>query len=190
MAEVTINNSPFHVLSQITYPYGVVDTSYSCDFHTGVDIVSRGENRDIFPVESGVVVYTNNTTNVALGVQVQIRSDSGRYWRYCHMQLNSIKVGVGQRVDLLTQIGVMGGTGNVSGDHLHLECANTQNWQCSSFVNPCAVMGIQNEDDLLINYNGEAPKPPEPPEPEPEKPSEYFKRFNWKVFTRRIRSRK
>lgn len=105
MAEVTINNSPFHTTAQITYPYGVIDSSYSCGYHTGVDIVSRGTNNDLYPVEDGVVVYTNNTTNVALGVQVQIRGDSGRFWRYCHMVLNSIQgIQVGQRVTKNTKI--------------------------------------------------------------------------------------
>ena len=105
MAEVTINNSPFHTIAQITYPYGVIDSGYSCGYHTGVDIVSRGTNDDLYPVEDGVVVYTNNTTNVALGVQVQIRGDSGRYWRYCHMVLNSIQgIQVGMRVTKNTKI--------------------------------------------------------------------------------------
>lgn len=30
MASVTINNSPFHEDSIITYPYGVIDSGYSC----------------------------------------------------------------------------------------------------------------------------------------------------------------
>lgn len=28
--EVTINNSPFHEDSVITYPYGVIDSGYTC----------------------------------------------------------------------------------------------------------------------------------------------------------------
>lgn len=42
MAEVTILNSPVHSDCIITYPYGVVDYSYTCDFHTGLDFAPYG----------------------------------------------------------------------------------------------------------------------------------------------------
>ena len=51
MASVTINNSPFHETSRITYPYGVADSGYSCGYHTGVDIVANsGTGAYIYPV--------------------------------------------------------------------------------------------------------------------------------------------
>ena len=54
MAEVTINNSPVHSDSIITYPYGVADSGYSCGWHTGVDIAPYGtteNNPVLYPVK-------------------------------------------------------------------------------------------------------------------------------------------
>lgn len=189
MADVTIPNSPFHTTAQITYPYGEIDSGYSCGFHTGVDIVSRdNDNKIIYPCFGGTVVYTNNTTNVALGVQCQIRDDVGRYWRYCHMQLNSLNVRVGDRVLTDTPIGIMGSTGNVRGAHLHLECSNVQAWQCNQFVNPCDVLGIPNVDDLIIYWNASSPPNPDPP-PDPVPVPQTFRErtFPWYIYSRNLR---
>ena len=43
MATVTISNSPFHATSSITRVFGYVSSSYSCGYHTGVDLVSSGD---------------------------------------------------------------------------------------------------------------------------------------------------
>lgn len=162
--EVTINNSPVHSDSKISYPYGVIDSGYSCGWHTGVDIIPYGNtenNPTLYPVKEGRVVYINNTSNVALGVQCQILDNDGIYWRYCHMVLNSLQVQVGDIVSLNTPIGKMGETGNVTGRHLHLEASTTQSWQCETFVNPCNILNIPNVDDLIIHY--EETIPPTPP---------------------------
>ena len=55
----------------------------------------------------------------------------------------------------------MGATGNVTGRHLHLECSETQAWQCSTFINPCTILGIPNEEGTIIKYE-ETPTPPSP----------------------------
>lgn len=86
MAEVTISNSPVHSDSIITYPYGVYDASYQCDFHTGLDFApygSTGRNPDIYSVASGEVVEVSTTGS--LGYRVVIKDSQNRYWRYCHM---------------------------------------------------------------------------------------------------------
>ena len=158
---VTITNSPVHSEAMISYPYGVVDSGYSCGWHTGVDIVPHGatENNPIlYPVYSGQVVYISNDPNQALGCQVQIIDSNNRYWRYCHLVENSIQVTVGQTVSQNTQLARMGATGNVTGRHLHLECSTSQSWNCNTFLNPCTNIGIPNEDDLVIYY--QAPTPP------------------------------
>ena len=90
---------------------------YSCGWHTGVDIVPHGttENNPIlYPVYNGTVVYVSNNPNQALGCQVQILDNSGRYWRFCHMVENSIAVSVNQTVTTDTPLGRMGATGNVT----------------------------------------------------------------------------
>ena len=91
---------------------------------------------------------------------------------------------VGQEVTKLTKIGEMGATGNVSGAHLHLECSTTQNWNCETFINPCSELGIPNEDNLIINYDGDIPTP-EPPITILEK-----KKFPWTILTRKLRKRR
>lgn len=187
MAEVTINNSPIHSDSIITYPYGVADSGYSCGWHTGLDFAPYGSterNPFLYPVKKGRVVYVNTTTTQALGVQAQILDEEGFYWRYCHLVTGSLQVSVGQEVDINTIIGRMGATGNVTGIHLHLECATTQSWQCSTFVNPAEKLGIPNVDNTIIHFNGDIPPGPEPG-PEPiilEK-----RRFPWVLYAKKLR---
>ena len=164
---VVSNVVPIHDEQMISYPYGVIDSGYSCGWHTGVDLVPHGSTEN-YPllygcVASGTVVYTNYTDTGALGVQVQFQDDvTGLYWRYCHMQVGSVSLSVGDHVDYNTIIGRMGATGNVTGRHLHLECSTSQAWICDNFVNPCTELGIPNEDDLVIEYGGTPPVPPTP----------------------------
>lgn len=58
----------------------------------------------------GTVVYVNYTDTGALGVQVQFVDQANRYWRYCHMQVGSVSLSVGDHVDYNTVIGRMGAT--------------------------------------------------------------------------------
>lgn len=184
MASVTINNSPFHEDSIITYPYGVIDSGYSCGVHVGVDIVANsGTGANIYPVFAGQVVAVNTNPNNALGVYVQILDNFGYYWRYCHMLTGSTRVNVGDNVTTNDIIGQMDSTGNVTGPHLHLECSTTQAWQCATFVNPCERIGIPNEDDLIIHYDG-SPTPPTP--------SFDVKKnkFPWAIISRKLRNKR
>lgn len=159
MATATISNSPFHSTASITRVYGYISSSYSCGYHTGVDLLSS--NRAIYPTYGGEITYLNTSGSGSLGVQVQIRDSSGRYWRYCHMQLGSnTHLSVGQTVDTNTQIGVMGGTGNVTGDHLHLECSTGSSWVCGTFYNPCDILGIPNQVGTTVYYDGSVPPVP------------------------------
>ena len=47
MASVTSNVSPIHSEAMISYPYGVIDSGYSCGFHTGVDLVPHRKHRKL-----------------------------------------------------------------------------------------------------------------------------------------------
>lgn len=182
MADVTIGNSPVHSDIIITYPYGVIDSTYQCGFHTGVDFAPYGTTENnplLYPVFEGKVVYINNDISQKLGVQAQILDNNGYYWRYCHMVEGSLKVNVGDIVNLNSPLGRMGATGNVTGRHLHLECSTTQTWQCSTFVNPCNIIGIPNEDNLIVHYNGEIP-----PIPTTVKKS----KFKWVLYARKLRN--
>lgn len=184
MASVTISNSPFHETSIVTYPYGVIDSGYSCGYHTGIDIVANsGTGANIYPVIGGTVVAVNTNPNNALGVYVQILDSNGYYWRYCHMLTGSARVNVGDVVTQNDIIGQMDSTGNVTGPHLHLECSTTQSWQCDTFVNPAERIGIPNEDDLIIYYE-EQPTPPTPviiP---------IKNKFPWQLISRKLRRKR
>lgn len=187
MSEVTINNSPVHSDIIITYPYGIADSGYSCGWHTGIDFAPYGNTEDnpiIYPVKDGKVVYVNLTTTEYLGVQVQILDNEGHYWRYCHMVAGSVLVNVGDTVTTQTPLGRMGATGNVTGRHLHLECSTTQSWQCSTFLNPCEILGIPNVDNTIIHYDGSIT--PKPPEPTPTRKN----KFPWVLYARKLRNKR
>lgn len=68
---------------------------------------------------------------------------------------------------------------------MHLECSTTQAWQCSTFVNPCNILGIPNVDNTIIEYDGSI-EPPEPPIT-----SNYKKtKFKWVLYARKLRNKK
>lgn len=184
MSEVTINNSPVHSQSMISYPYGVPDSSYSCGFHTGIDFIPYGStssNPMLYSVVEGEVVDIVTTTTGALGVQALILSSDNEYWRYCHMLEGSLQVQVGDLVTTASPIGQMGATGNVTGIHLHLERSTTYAWQCNTFLNPATYLGIPNEDNTIINYEETPPVPP----------VELTKsKFKWVLYSNKLRERR
>lgn len=174
---VTISNSPFHDTSIITYPYGIEDSSYSCGFHTGLDLVGLN-NTDVYSVSSGTVASVNLDPNNALGIYVVIQTNDGKYFRYCHLTVGSVQVSQGQNVSTATKIGVMGASGtNVTGPHLHLEYSTTLNWACNSFLNPCDYLGIPNVDDTIIYYS---------PAPQPVTTAKKHK-FKWVLYANKLR---
>lgn len=138
MSEVTISNSPVHQDTVLTGVYGQTGSSWpTCGFHTGTDFARYGYTAlpDLYSVCSGTVTlkrYENVLGNV---VQIQ-DSNTGLYWRYCHMNAPS-PLSIGDTVTTSTVVGVMGQTGTgAHGIHLHLECSHTSGWICSQFVNP------------------------------------------------------
>lgn len=182
MAEVTINNSPIHSQSIITYPYGIEDASYFCGYHTGLDFAPYGStesNPILYSVVNGEVVQVVTTTTGDLGVQALILSSDNEYWRYCHMVQGSLQIEVGDIVTTNTPIGRMGDTGHATGVHLHLERATTFNWTCGRFLNPAEYLGIPNTIGTIVNYDGT------PPTPIVIKKS----KFPWVLYARKLRNR-
>lgn len=192
MAEVTTPYSPMRIDCIVGYPYGEIDSGYSCGYHTGTDFPASGtsqSNPDLYSItDDGEVVYVykdSTGTTPALGNQVQIKDNrTGLYYRYCHMLYGSISLNVGDKVNLNTKIGTMGNTGNSTGTHLHLEASTTQAWQCSSFVNPCEPLGIPNKRGTIVKYGGE-PIPPGPT------PTNYKKpKFKWVLYSNKLRKKR
>jgi murein DD-endopeptidase MepM/ murein hydrolase activator NlpD len=85
-------------------------------FHTGLDFCG-GVGAEIFAPAAGVVVYTGTLT--VRGNATMIDHGWGVYSGYMHQ--SEILVNVGDHVDAGDLIGLVGGTGRVTGSHLHLE---------------------------------------------------------------------
>lgn len=85
-------------------------------FHTGLDFCG-GVGAEVYAVAPGVVVYTGELT--VRGNATMIDHGWGIYSGYMHQ--SEILVAEGDRVEAGELIGLVGGTGRVTGSHLHLE---------------------------------------------------------------------
>jgi len=96
---------------------GFGQTSYLWSgFHTGVDLDST-TGTPVHSVGPGIVTFTGY--DGSYGNKVVVRhADGSRTW-YCH--LSAINVSKGESLTHDTVVGLVGATGNVTGDHLHLE---------------------------------------------------------------------
>ena len=162
MSTVTIPNSPVHSDTVLTAVYGETGSSWS-RFHTGTDFAPTGTtpaNPPLFSVCTGRVVRIVYDTYLGNTILIE-DSQTGYYWRYCHMQSAS-PLTVGTQVNTGTQVGIMGATGNVTGIHLHLELSTTIAWDYDTFLNPSTALGIPNVRGTIVKYDGSAP-PPVPP---------------------------
>lgn len=95
-------------------------------FHTGLDFCT-GTGSDIYAVADGTVVYTGALT--VRGNATMIDHGWGVYTAYMHQ--SEIMVKEGDHVEAGQLIGLSGGTGRVTGAHLHLEV-----WVGGIQVNP------------------------------------------------------
>ncbi len=185
--------SPLHINCTVGQPYGNVDKSYQCGFHSGVDFPQSGtgaKNPDLYSIsEDGIVTYVyKNATGSSpdLGNQVQIYDKrTGLYYRYCHMVYGSVTLNVGDTVNLNTKIGNMGATGKVTGVHLHLEATTGQAWNCSSFVDPCSPLGFPNIRGTEVEWDSSGGIIPIPP---PQHVAKH--KFNWALRNSIKRKRK
>jgi murein DD-endopeptidase MepM/ murein hydrolase activator NlpD len=99
----------------ITATFG--ETSYLWSgIHTGVDLDST-TGTPVHSVGPGVVTFTGY--DGSYGNKVVVRHPDGSRTWYCH--LSAIDVTKGESVTHETVVGLVGATGNVTGDHLHLE---------------------------------------------------------------------
>lgn len=114
---------PFATSSPISSGYGPrAVCSYCSSYHLGVDF-TPGSGTPIQAVTAGRVSEVN-IRGGALGNHVVIdHVINGQKVQslYAHMQWGSVKVAVGQTVEVGTIVGAVGSTGNSTGAHLHLE---------------------------------------------------------------------
>jgi len=92
------------------------DEIIDIQLHWGYDLSST-RNADVFPINSGKVVYVDNSLGI-YGSVVIIDHGLGFYSLYSH--LNNIYVKKDEIVNKNTLIGLTGTTGMAFGDHLHL----------------------------------------------------------------------
>lgn len=100
----------------ISAVYGAVSSLWSSGSHTGVDL-NAVTGTPVTSVGPGKVTFAGY--DGSYGNKIIVEHEDGTETWYCH--LSAINVSVGATVDNRTVIGLVGATGNVTGDHLHLE---------------------------------------------------------------------
>ena len=107
----------------VTSPFGMRADPFSGaqSMHKGVDIAGGGT--DILATNSGTVEVAANGYNWGYGNYVMINHGSinGAAMKSLYAHLSSISISAGQKVTKGQKIGVMGSTGNSTGNHLHFE---------------------------------------------------------------------
>ncbi|GGV39581.1 M23 family metallopeptidase [Streptomyces spectabilis] len=100
----------------LTSHFGDSGSMWSSGQHTGLDFAGSSGS-PLKAVHSGTI--TEAGWAGAYGYRTVLKLDDGTEIWYCHQ--SSLSVSVGQKVSTGDVIGRMGGTGNVTGVHLHLE---------------------------------------------------------------------
>ncbi|KAA6435146.1 M23 family metallopeptidase [Agrococcus sediminis] len=126
MMETDYVQTPFPQVTQLPISSGFGYRSGG--FHGGTDI-PLAPGQEIRPVANGVVSAVWQGDNpggggYAVFVDHNIDGQFVQSW-YPHMQAGSIRVEVGQVVDISTVLGGVGSTGRSTGPHLHLEMKNS-----------------------------------------------------------------
>jgi murein DD-endopeptidase MepM/ murein hydrolase activator NlpD/uncharacterized protein YraI len=95
---------------------------YFCG-HTGVDLFDRSADDTVRATANGLVVYAGYDSSYGEMVRIQHLLPDGSYVysQYEHMAMDSLLVGLNQIVMMGQSIGRVGGTGFVTGPHLHFE---------------------------------------------------------------------
>ena len=128
---------------KLTSPYGERVLNGEKNFHSGYDLVGIG-SKNVTAAEGGTVVRARIITDKSnltwqWGNYVCIKTASGQYHYYCH--LDSRAVCAGQTVRAGEKLGVMGNTGYSFGAHLHFEVRAADG---KTAICPETVLGIPN----------------------------------------------
>lgn len=111
-------------------------------WHGGIDIVRPGGSTGVPVVAADSGTVTLARYNGAYGYCVIISHKNGLSTLYAHMKPGSICVSAGQKVSRGQQVGRIGGSGNVTGPHLHFEVRVN-----GTKVNPAPYLGIASKSN-------------------------------------------
>jgi peptidoglycan hydrolase CwlO-like protein len=120
---------------------GVVSSTYGArwgTFHYGVDIANSGSNVPIVAAADGVVVTAHVSSSYGNVVYIS-HSINGHIYTTVYAHMSRYIVSAGQTVTKGQQIGVMGSTGDSTGQHLHFELYNGA-WAYHSAINPMGIV--------------------------------------------------
>lgn len=138
-----MTNLPVTGVFKITCEYGKKGNTWKAGFHTGIDIVS--ENRKVYGTCDGKVYQSGY--DKSYGNFVVVKSNDNYYHWFCH--LDEVFVKIGDKISRVSEIGIMGMTGNATGVHLHYEIRKKCNCY-GQVIDPSNYMGISN---VLCSYN-------------------------------------
>ena len=137
-----MTNIPLTGEFNVTCEYGRKGNSWIVGWHTGIDLVGQDI---IYSTCDGTVSRTGFDNSY--GNFVVVKASDGKFHWFCH--LAKVYVVVNQKLSRVSQIGLMGSTGNSTGKHLHYEIRNVSNKYADN-VNPATYMGIPN---VVGSYN-------------------------------------
>lgn len=118
------------------------------DIHHGIDLAKTGENK-IYSVCDGVATAAWGGSG---GNQVTV-SDGKNSYVYCHMKSFAIPQNQQINVEKGTQLGIMGATGNVTGQHLHFQVNKGGSWSNHTDPVPYLNAAIYNGDPNAVSYS-------------------------------------
>lgn len=102
-----------------TCSYGKKGSLWGCGYHSGLDLVSNGDEL-IYPVHNGTIVKAVKNDK-SYGNYVIVDHGDGYVSLYAHMDWFAQNFKAGDPVYTNSPLGEMGNTGNVTAPHLHLE---------------------------------------------------------------------
>jgi LysM repeat protein len=90
--------------------------------HNGVDLISL-DNQTIYAPEGGEITAArkSNAAGGGYGYYIKMVGDSGHEHILAHMKSKSFEVATGDTIKQGDELGTIGASGNVTGEHLHWE---------------------------------------------------------------------
>lgn len=129
------------------YGYRYHPTLHYWRLHSGIDIGGNPTGTKVFAAASGRVSKIVRKSSCGGNMVYIEHTLKGKNYRTVYMHLHSIKVKVGQVVDLYTQIGTVGGGESYdycsTGAHLHLTVM--KGWSGSTYYDPSNYFEIKNQ---------------------------------------------